>query len=80
MELGNIITVVIAARFSIPISTTQGIVGSTAGVALCDGGVKSVNWRLALWMYFGWFVVLPVTTLVSYCLTARVLSAPNWMR
>ena len=80
MELGNIVTVVIAAHLSIAISTTQGIVGSTVGVTLCNGGAKSVNWRLALWMYFEWFVVLPVTTLVSYCLTASVLSTPNWVR
>jgi len=51
MELGNIVSVVIAARLDLPISTTQGIVGSTVGVALCDGGIKSVNWRLVLWMY-----------------------------
>jgi sodium-dependent phosphate transporter len=78
MELGNIMSVVVAARLDIPISTTQGIVGSTVGVALCDGWFKSVNWRLVLWMYFGWIVVLPVTTFVSYCLTASMLNAPNW--
>ena len=51
MRAGNIMTVVVAARLDIAISTTQGIVGSTIGVALCDGWWKSVNWRLAICMY-----------------------------
>ena len=73
-------TVVVAARLDIPISTTQGIVGSTVGVALCDGWIKSVNWRLVSWMYLGWIVVVPVTAVVSCCLMASMLNAPNWVK
>lgn len=43
MELGAALTVVIATRLSLPISTTQCITGATVGVALCSGTIRAVN-------------------------------------
>lgn len=38
MELGACLTVVMATRLALPVSTTQCIVGATVGVGLCNGG------------------------------------------
>lgn len=51
MELGAALTVVIATRLALPISTTQCITGATVGVALCSGTYRAVNWRMITWIY-----------------------------
>jgi sodium-dependent phosphate transporter len=43
MEMGAAITVLIAARNGIPVSTTNCIVGATMGVGLMNYDFKSVN-------------------------------------
>lgn len=58
MELGSAITVVMATRLALPISTTQCISGATVGVGLCNGTWRSINWRMVAWIYFGEFVEL----------------------
>ncbi|KAI9796362.1 MAG: Na+/Pi symporter [Piccolia ochrophora] len=78
MELGAAITVVLATRLALPISTTQCIVGATVGVGLCTGTLKSINWRMVSWIYFGWIVTLPVAGLISGCLMGFVINAPSW--
>lgn len=78
MELGSALTVVLASRLALPISTTQCIVGATMAVGLCNGHYKSVNWRMIGWCYFGWFITLPITGLVSAVLMSIILNAPHW--
>ncbi len=78
MELGSAVTVVMATRLALPVSTTQCISGATVGVGLCAGTWRSINWRMIIWIYCGWFITLPVTAIVSYCLTAIMLGAPQW--
>ncbi|KAG8772473.1 Na+/Pi symporter, partial [Serendipita sp. 397] len=51
MELGAALTVVMATRLALPISTTQCIVGATVGVGLCTGDFKAINWRMVAWIY-----------------------------
>lgn len=46
MEMGAAITVLIAARNGIPVSTTNCIVGATVGVGLAGGNWRGVNWKL----------------------------------
>jgi hypothetical protein len=41
MELGAAITVILASQYGLPVSTTMCITGSTIGVALCNGDLKS---------------------------------------
>lgn len=77
MELGAAITVLIAARNGIPVSTTNCIVGSTVGVGLASSGYKSVNWKLALKTLGYWIITLPVTGVVSGLLFAFASYAPN---
>ena len=78
MELGAALTVVMATRLAIPISTTQCIVGATVGVGLCTGDVKSVNWRMVAWIYMGWIITLPCTGTIAGCLMGFIINAPRW--
>ncbi|KIW89893.1 uncharacterized protein Z519_09322 [Cladophialophora bantiana CBS 173.52] len=78
MELGAAITVIIATRLKIPISTTQCISGATVAVGLCNGNWRSVNWRMVAWIYAGWIFTLPITALVSGCLMAIIINAPQY--
>lgn len=78
MELGSAITVVMATRLALPVSTTQCIVGATVGVGLVNGDVKSINWRMVGWIYMGWIITLPITGIISGCLMGVILNAPRW--
>ncbi|CZS92657.1 probable phosphate-repressible phosphate permease [Rhynchosporium agropyri] len=78
MELGAACTVVMATRLALPVSTTQCIVGATVGVGLCNGELKSINWRMVLWIYGGWIITLPCTGIISGCLMGIILNAPQW--
>ena len=78
MELGAALTVVMATRLGLPISTTQCIVGATVGVGLCQGELKAINWRMVGWIYFGWFITLPVTGIIAGCLMGIIINAPQW--
>ncbi|KAK5096856.1 Na+/Pi symporter [Lithohypha guttulata] len=78
MELGAALTVVIATRLALPISTTQCITGATVGVALCSGTWRAVNWRMIGWIYMGWIITLPVAGTISGCLLGIIINAPRW--
>jgi sodium-dependent phosphate transporter len=78
MELGSAVTVVMATRLALPISTTQCIVGATVGVGLCTGDYKAINWRMVAWIYGGWVITLPVTGIISGCLMGVIINAPQW--
>lgn len=78
MELGSAMTVVFATRMAIPISTTQCIVGATMGVALCNGDIRALNWRMVAWCYAGWIITLPIAGLISGCLMGIIINAPHW--
>ncbi|KAG8820946.1 Na+/Pi symporter [Serendipita sp. 399] len=78
MELGAALTVVLATRLALPISTTQCIVGATVGVGLCTGDIKAINWRMVAWIYLGWFITLPCTALIAGCLMGIIINAPRW--
>ncbi|KAH7397775.1 phosphate-repressible phosphate permease-like protein [Cadophora sp. MPI-SDFR-AT-0126] len=78
MELGSACTVVMATRLALPVSTTQCIVGATVGVGLCNGELKSINWRMVAWIYGGWIITLPVTGIISGCLMGIIINAPQW--
>lgn len=78
MELGAAVTVVIATRLALPVSTTQCIIGATVGVGLCAGDYRAINWRMVAWSYSGWFITLPCTGLIAGLLTAFVINAPSF--
>lgn len=72
MELGAAITVMLASRLSLPVSTTQCLVGATIGVALCNGSAGAVNWRRILIIFSGWVATLPAAGLISGILMVMV--------
>lgn len=78
MELGAALTVVLASRLALPISTTQCIVGSTIAVGLCNGDYRSINWRMVGWCYFGWLITVPLTCLISAILMSIIVNAPHF--
>eukprot|EP01087_Luapelamoeba_hula_P018975 TRINITY_DN6211_c0_g1_i1.p1 TRINITY_DN6211_c0_g1~~TRINITY_DN6211_c0_g1_i1.p1 ORF type:complete len:567 (-),score=77.05 TRINITY_DN6211_c0_g1_i1:44-1744(-) len=65
VEMGAAMTVLLASRLGLPVSTTHCKVGSVVGVGLVDGK-KAVNWRLFINVVLAWSVTLPI----SGCLSA----------
>ncbi|KAH8714382.1 phosphate transporter [Ilyonectria robusta] len=78
MELGSVITIILATRLKLPVSTTQCITGAIVGVGLCNGDWRSINWRMVGWIYMGWFITVPVAGLLAGCLMGFVTYAPHW--
>lgn len=78
MELGAAITVLLASRLGLPVSTTQCLTGSTVGVALMNYSLKAVNWRQVAFIFSGWIVTLPVAGLISGILMVMSLNAPHF--
>ncbi|KAK7413624.1 Na+/Pi symporter [Neonectria punicea] len=78
MELGSVITIILATRLKLPVSTTQCITGSIVGVGLCNGDWRSINWRMVGWIYMGWFITVPTAGLLSGCLMGFITFAPHW--
>nr|CDS25448.1 sodium dependent phosphate transporter [Hymenolepis microstoma] len=64
IELGAAITVLIASKAGLPISTTHCLVGSVVFVG-CFRERQGVNWRLFLGIAFAWMVTLPVSCGIS---------------
>mgnify|MGYP001423546290 CR=1 FL=1 len=67
IELGAALTVIIASRLEMPVSTTHCQVGSIVGCGIVGGG-KNVQWKLLKGIFFSWFVTLPFTGLLSAAL------------
>ncbi|KAL4973521.1 phosphate transporter [Aspergillus desertorum] len=78
MELGSAITIIMATKLKLPVSTTQCITGATVGVGLCNGTYKTINWRMVAWIYMGWIITLPVTGIISGCIAGIIINAPRW--
>ncbi|PHH86107.1 hypothetical protein CDD83_10704 [Cordyceps sp. RAO-2017] len=78
MELGSVITVIMATRLKLPVSTTQCITGSIVGVGLCNGDWRAINWRMVAWIYLGWFITVPAAGLLSGILMSVIVYSPHW--
>ncbi|KAJ4007029.1 Na+/Pi symporter [Fusarium irregulare] len=78
IELGSVITVIMATRLKLPVSTTQCITGAIVGVGLCNGDWRAINWRMVGWIYMGWFITVPSAGLISGILMAFITNAPRW--
>lgn len=63
-EFGAAITIVIASRMGLPISTTHTLVGAVLGVGLARG-VKSLDLKVVRDIMASWFITLPVSAILS---------------
>ncbi|KAF1813402.1 phosphate transporter family protein [Eremomyces bilateralis CBS 781.70] len=78
MELGAAITVLMASRLGLPVSTTQCLTGSVMGVALMNLSLGAVNWRQMAYILMGWMLTLPCAGLISGLLCVMALNAPHF--
>lgn len=78
IELGAAITVLLASRLGLPVSTTQCLTGAVLGVALMNYQIGAVNWRQILWIVSGWLLTLPIAGLIAGLLMAMSLNTPHF--
>jgi hypothetical protein len=64
VELGAAVTVLLASRLGLPVSTTQCLTGSAVGVALMNYDLGAVNWRQLAFIFSGWVSSLPLALVV----------------
>ena len=76
IELSAALTVIIASRAEIPVSTTHCQVGSVIGCGLV-GGMKNIQWSLVRKILYSWLVTLPITGLLSAGLFSYGYYSPN---
>lgn len=75
-EFGAAITILIASKMGLPISTTHCLVGSVLGVGL-GGGLRALNLRTLREIALSWLITLPASALMSilcYFLLRAILS------
>jgi hypothetical protein len=65
IEIGGMLTVMIASKFGIHVSTTHCLTGATNGVGLCNGALNAVNWRLLGIIAFGWILTCPAASVLT---------------
>ena len=76
IELSAAITVIIASRTELPVSTTHCQVGSVVGCGL-SGGRQNVQWGLLKGILWSWFITVPVTGFLSAALFSYGYFAPS---
>ncbi|KAA8645123.1 hypothetical protein EYZ11_007300 [Aspergillus tanneri] len=77
-ELGAAITVLLASRLGLPVSTTQCLTGAATGVALMNFDLGAVNWRQLVFIFGGWVLTLPCAGLVAGLLCLMALNTPHF--
>lgn len=78
IELGSAITVLMASRLGLPVSTTQCLVGASMGVALMNYDLRAVNWRQMAFIAFSWACTLPGAAIISAIITLMAVNTPRW--
>ena len=79
MEMGAAITVIIASRIGLPISTTQCITGATMAVGLLNGA-RGVNWKRFRTIFMSWIITMPIVGIASGLIFLFLASNPNFRR
>ncbi|KAL1653213.1 hypothetical protein SLS61_004089 [Didymella pomorum] len=77
-ELGAAITVLLASRLGLPVSTTQCLTGALIGTALMNYDLKAVNWAQLGFIFMGWVVTLPASGLIAGILCVMALNTPHF--
>jgi solute carrier family 20 (sodium-dependent phosphate transporter) len=76
VELASALTVILASRYGLPVSTTQVVCGAVVAVGLMEGA-RGVNYRMVVRMAVGWVATLGVAGAVAAALTACGVYTPN---
>jgi sodium-dependent phosphate transporter len=77
MELSAMLTVLIASKAGIPVSTTHCITGATTGVAMCNKNVSSsFNYKKFAIIFFGWLLTVPMAGLIAGLFFAMMAYSP----
>ncbi|MBS0629526.1 MAG: inorganic phosphate transporter [Verrucomicrobia bacterium] len=63
-EFGAAITILIASKMGLPISTTHCLVGAVLGVGLA-GGIRAINLRTLREIAMSWIITIPASALTS---------------
>jgi len=69
-EMSATISIMIATEMAIPVSTSHTSVGALTGMALAQGGIKNVNWKVIGMVCLGIVLTVPGTALYAGALTA----------
>jgi sodium-dependent phosphate transporter len=75
-EFGTAITVAIASRYGLPVSTTQTITGALIAIGLTEG-LKGVNWWVVLKIFSGWVITIALACAISALFVALGVNSPN---
>jgi len=67
IEVGAAVTVILASRVGVPVSTTHCQVGSTLGVGMVELKGNTVNWKQFFGIAVGWYVSVRESGLVAGC-------------
>jgi PiT family inorganic phosphate transporter len=65
-EFGAAVTILIASKLGLPISTTHALIGSVLGVGIVHG-VKALNKQILKEIVVSWIVTIPLCALLSIC-------------
>jgi Phosphate/sulphate permeases len=63
-EFGASVTILIASKLGMPISTTHAIVGAVLGIGLARG-ISSLNFRLMRDIFLSWIITIPSAAIAS---------------
>lgn len=77
-ELGAAVTVMLASRLGLPVSTTQCLTGALIGTALMNYDLKAVNWAQLGFIFMGWVITLPASGLIAGLLCVMALNTPHF--
>jgi sodium-dependent phosphate transporter len=70
IELGSMFIILLGSRFGIPLSTTHSQIGSTIGVSMMEGKLRSTNWAIVGKAVIGWIM----TMIIAGMLTAAIFA------
>jgi sodium-dependent phosphate transporter len=77
MEFGAAVTVLLATRIGLPISTTQCITGATMAIGLMSG-LRGVNWKKFGSIFLSWLVTMPLVGIYAGLLFAFMAGSPTF--
>jgi phosphate/sulfate permease len=78
IELGAAVTVLLASKLGLPVSTTQCLVGASLGCGLMNLDLGAVNWRQLGFIFMGWVVTLPAAGLMAGLICLMALNTPHF--